>query len=165
VKAFVCLCAVVLVAVGLGVAVLDAAGDVGPVSSASTGAGLCASIPEVTALVVTRTATISPRKVPSATVVVNVASRARAVARVACALAPFPPGLFACPADFGPDYLLTFRTAARSFRPLRADASGCSMLVGLGRTRSTTAAFWGTLRAAAGARIVLRPTGFGSLRS
>jgi hypothetical protein len=68
-------------------------------------------------------------------------------ARALCALPTMPSGIFACPADFGISYQLSFSTRRYTFPSVSAEPTGCEIVKGLGPERWTaqTPAFWRTL--------------------
>jgi hypothetical protein len=124
-------------------------------TSGAEGSGLCSQIAQVTRLVVKRANLIrrdhehftSPPQVT-----VSDPAKARSVAEAACALPPMPSGAVACPADFGLIYRLTFSADSAELSPVTVEASGCSVVRGLGqaRTAARSPGFWRVLRKAEG---------------
>jgi hypothetical protein len=73
---------------------------------------------------------------------------------------------FLCPADWGIRYQPRLATRQRWFRPVTVDASGCTMVTGLGPVRliSGVFGFWRVLGNAAGLSHASFATFAGTLR-
>jgi hypothetical protein len=112
-----------------------------PLGAASA---VCAAIPHLTSLTVTRVMTLHNQFHFSfpATVKVSDAAQARAVAAAACQLPQLPRVMMTCPADLGVTYRLAFAAAGRAYPPVTAAATGCAKLVGLDVTRKAVPSFW-----------------------
>ena len=129
----------------------SATGPTGPTGPT----GLCGSIGQIDRLVVQRIDQL-PQNHPSftfpTTTTITGPARTREVAEAACALPPMPSGTFACPADMGIVYRLTFTGGGKELPQLQADPSGCGQVTGLGQTRwtITSSGFWPALAAAMG---------------
>jgi hypothetical protein len=122
--------------------------------SVPVGAGpaVCAGIPHLTSLTVTRVMSLPNRFHFSfpATIKVSDPAQARAVATAACQLPQLPRVMMTCPADLGVTYRLGFAAAGRAYPVVTASAAGCAKLVGLDMTRKAVPAFWVTLGKAMG---------------
>jgi hypothetical protein len=111
----------------------------------------------VTRLVVSRVNTLPQNHqrfaFPASITVANPAP-AQAVAKALCALPPMPSGTINCPNDAGLNYRLSFAAGQRSFPAVTAEASGCTIVNGIGtpRTVMKSAQFWTTLTHAMGVR-------------
>ena len=100
--------------------------------------GLCSTVPKLTALSVHRVNEFPqnhPKFVFPATEVVTSAATVQTVAKSLCALPP-QTGSVACPNDNGVSYQLTFVEGSQRFTPVTANASGCSVVKGLGQPRA-----------------------------
>lgn len=87
-----------------------------------------------------------------ARITVTDAYQAQAVARALCALPPVGHRSFSCPADWGIRDQLRLAARQHWFRPVTVDATGCTMVTGLGPVRliSGMFGFWSVLGNAAG---------------
>ncbi|HUY46929.1 MAG TPA: hypothetical protein VMV92_14540 [Streptosporangiaceae bacterium] len=112
-------------------------------------------MPAVTRLVVSRVNTLPQNRqrfaFPAGVTVAN-PTQAQAVAKALCALPAMPSGTFNCPNDAGVNYRLSFAAGKRSFPAVTADASGCTIVNGLGtpRTVMKSPQFWTILTHAMG---------------
>jgi len=125
-----------------------------PTSSAGT-PSLCASIANLSRLVVRRSDAFPENRRDfafPASVTVDRAATVRRVAQALCALPKMPRGALHCPADFGITYQLTFFTKSHSFPTVGIDATGCQKVHGLGPARwvSRSPGFWQILGNAMG---------------
>jgi hypothetical protein len=79
-----------------------------------------------------------------AVVVVERVALVKDAAEAVCALPRMPSGIFACPADFGIDYHLTFSAKGRVFETVVVSATGCETVAGLGSTKwvARSPRFW-----------------------
>jgi hypothetical protein len=122
---------------------------------AGGGPALCADVAGVTRLVVSRVNTLPQNHqhfaFPAGVTVADPV-RARAVAKALCALPAMPSGTVNCPNNAGVDYRLSFAAGQRSFPAVMAEASGCTIVNGIGtpRTVMKSAQFWTTLTHAMG---------------
>jgi hypothetical protein len=101
-------------------------------------AGVCSTVPKLTALAVRRVNDFPQNHLKfvfPATELVTSATRVQAVAKSLCAL-PQQTGSVACPDNNGVSYQLTFSEGSKRFTPVTADASGCSIVKGLGQPRT-----------------------------
>ena len=116
------------------------------------GPALCAGIPHLTGLTVTRVITLPnhPHFSFPATVRLSAPAQARAVASAACQQPELPRVMMTCPADLGVTYRLAFAAPGRDYPPVTAAATGCAKLAGLDGTRQATPAFWASLGKAMG---------------
>jgi hypothetical protein len=141
-----------LSAVALPCSVLAACGTIfGP----GIDGGLCGSVGRVDHLVVERVNLLRhnhPRFTFPARVNVSNPVQARLVAQAACALPQMPSGSISCPNDTGIIYRLTFTADGKKLAPVRAEATGCSVVYGIGQTRwiARSPGFWRTLGTAMG---------------
>jgi hypothetical protein len=86
-----------------------------------------------------------------AQITVTDARQAQAVARALCALPPVGHRSFSCPADWGIRYQLRLAARQHWFGPITVDATGCTMVTGLGSVRLIDGyGFWSVLGNAAG---------------
>lgn len=76
-----------------------------------------------------------PFSVP-AQVTITDARQAQTVARALCALPPVGHHTSPCPADWGIRYQLRFAARHHWFQPITVDATGCTMVTGLGPVRT-----------------------------
>ena len=141
-----------LAAVAVACSALAACGSA---VAAGTGGGLCSSPGRVDRLVVERVNLIRqnhPRFTFPARITVSDPAQARSAAQAVCALPPMPSGSFSCPADWGIIYWLTFTADGKKLPPVRAEATGCGEVRGLGQIRWTvhSPGFWRTLGTAMG---------------
>jgi hypothetical protein len=100
--------------------------------------GLCSTVPKLTALSVHRVNELPQNHLKfvfPATEVVTSAATVQTVAKSLCALPP-QTGSVACPNDNGVSYQLTFVEGTQRFTPVTANASGCSVVKGLGQPRA-----------------------------
>jgi hypothetical protein len=139
--------------VALACSALAACGST--VGTGTAGGGLCGDVGRVDRLMVERVNLIRqnhPHFTFPAKITVSDPAKARSVAQAACALPPTPSGSFSCPADMGIMYRLTFTAAGKKLPPVRAEATGCNEVRGIGQTRWTARSpgFWRTLGAAMG---------------
>jgi len=144
---------VLLAAVALACSALVACGSA--VAAGTGGGGLCSSAGRVDHLVVERVNLIRqnhPRFTFPAKITVSDPAQARSVAQAVCALPPMPSGSFSCPADSGIIYWLTFTADGKKLPPVRAEATGCGEVRGIGQIRWTvhSPGFWRTLGTAMG---------------
>jgi hypothetical protein len=142
-----------LAAVALACSALVACGSA--VAAGTGGGGLCSSAGRVDHLVVERVNLIRqnhPRFTFPAKITVSDPAQARSVARAVCALPSMPSGSFSCPADSGVIYRLTFTAGGKKFPPVRAEATGCGEVRGIGQIHWTlhSTGFWRTLGTAMG---------------
>ena len=126
----------------------------GPAAGGATGAaaGLCAAVPEVDRLTVSRDDPWPVHHVrPSRRVGVSPVQQARTVARAVCALPRMPRGAVACPADWGVSYQLEFAASGRRFGVVTVQAGGCRRVSGVGSPRWAVQSpgFWSALDRAA----------------
>ncbi len=111
---------------------------------------LCGDLAAVNHLVVRRTGVL-PRVRQRFTfpgiVTVTSGLAARSVATALCALPRQPAGTINCPADFGLGYQLRFAAGNHHFRVVRIQATGCQIVSGAGKPRTTirNPAFWAVL--------------------
>jgi hypothetical protein len=136
-----------LAAVALAAVALAACGSA---VAAGTGGGLCRSAGRVDRLVVERVNLIRqnhPRFAFPAKITVSDPAQARSVAQAVCTLPPMPSGSFSCPADWGIIYWLIFTADGKKLPPVRAEATGCGEVRGVGQIRWTvhSPGFWRTL--------------------
>ena len=115
----------------------------------------CESVGSLDRLVVRRTDAFPQNGVRfsfPAVVTVSSVTSVRAVASALCKLPRMPRGTFACPADFGISYDLTFSGRDRSFPAATVDATGCQVVRGLPHALSaaTSLGFWRILGQAMG---------------
>jgi hypothetical protein len=113
-------------------------------ASPSSGASLqasasavCSTVPSLTALAVRRVNDLPQNHLKfvfPATDVVTSAVQVQTVAKSLCAL-PQQSGSVTCPMDNGVSYQLTFSAGSKRFSPVTAEASGCSVVKGLGKPR------------------------------
>ena len=99
--------------------------------------GVCSSVPKLTALTVRRENSLPQNHLKfvfPATEVVNTPAQVQTVAKSLCAL-PQQGGTITCPMNNGVTYQLTFGEGGTRFTPVTAEASGCSVVKGLGQTR------------------------------
>lgn len=99
--------------------------------------GVCSSVPKLTALTVRRENNLPQNHLKfvfPATEVVSSATQVQTVAKNLCAL-PQPGGTVTCPMNNGVTYELTFAEGSTRFTPVTAEASGCSVVKGLGQPR------------------------------
>jgi hypothetical protein len=125
-------------------------------SSASLQAstGVCSSVPKLTALTVRRENDLPQNHLKfvfPATEAVTSAAQVQTVAKNLCAL-PQQSGSVSCPMDNGVSYQLTFVEGSTRFTPVTAEASGCSIVKGLGKPRRAepATALWHALGLAIG---------------
>lgn len=122
-----------------------AAGGSSPSQSAtpSSGAtlqassGVCSSVPKLTALTVRRENNLPQNHLKfvfPATEAVTTPAQVQTVAKSLCAL-PQQGGAVTCPMNNGVTYQLTFAEGSTRFTPVTAEASGCSVVKGLGQPR------------------------------
>jgi hypothetical protein len=116
---------------------------------------LCESTSTLVELVVRRTDAFPQNRIVfsfPAIVSVHDPASVRQAALALCALPTMPSGVFACPADFGITYQLSFSARRYTFPSISAEPTGCEIVKGLGRDRWTaqTPAFWRTLGEAMG---------------
>jgi hypothetical protein len=100
--------------------------------------GLCSTVPKLTALTVHRVNELPQNHLKfvfPATAVVTSAATVQTVAKSLCALPP-QTGSVTCPNDNGVSYQLTFVEGSQRFTPVTANASGCSVVKGLGQPRA-----------------------------
>jgi hypothetical protein len=100
--------------------------------------GLCSAVPKLTALSVHRVNELPQNHLKfvfPATSVVTSAATVQTVAKSLCALPP-QAGSVTCPNDNGVSYQLTFVEGSQRFTPVTANASGCSVVKGLGQPRA-----------------------------
>jgi len=116
------------------------------------GPALCAGVPHLTTLTVTRVVTLRNQLRFSfpATVKLSDPAQAQAIAGAACQLPQLPRVMMTCPADLGVTYRLAFAAPGRDYPALTAAATGCAKLVGLDATRQAVPAFWVSLGKAMG---------------
>jgi hypothetical protein len=99
--------------------------------------GVCSSVPKLTALTVRRENSLPQNHLKfvfPATEVVSTAAQVQAVAKSLCAL-PQQGGAVTCPMNNGVTYQLTFAAGSTRFTAVTAEASGCSVVKGLGQPR------------------------------
>jgi hypothetical protein len=99
--------------------------------------GVCSAVPKLTALTVHRVNDLPQNHLKfvfPATEVVTSATQVQTVAKNLCAL-PQQSGAVTCPMDNGVSYQLTFTEGSTKFGPVTAEASGCSVVKGLGKPR------------------------------
>ncbi len=99
--------------------------------------GVCSAVPKLTALTVHRVNDLPQNHLKfvfPATEVVTSATQVQTVAKNLCAL-PQQSGAVTCPMDNGVSYQLTFTEGSTKFSPVTAEASGCSVVKGLGKPR------------------------------
>lgn len=142
-----------LAAVALACSALAACGSA--VAAGTGGGGVCSSAGRVDRLVVERVNLIRqnhPRFTFPAKITVSDPAQARSAAQAVCALPPMPSGSFSCPADSGIIYWLTFTADGKKLPPVRAEATGCGEVRGIGQIRWTvhSPGFWRTLGTAMG---------------
>lgn len=142
-----------LSAVALACSALAACGSA--VGTGTAAGALCGNADRVDRLVVERVNLIRqnhPYFTFPPKITVSDPAKARSVAQAACALPPMPRGPMSCPADAGIVYRLTFTTGGKKLPPVRAEATGCHEVRGIGQTRWTARSpdFWQTLGAVMG---------------
>ena len=122
-----------------------------PGPAAGVAAGLCAAVPEVDTLTVSRDDAwpVHHSRFPQR-VVVSRPRQVQAVARAVCALPRMPRGPLACPADWGASYRLDFAAPGRRFAVVTVQASGCRRVSGAGPARWAVQSpgFWPALNQA-----------------
>jgi hypothetical protein len=99
--------------------------------------GVCTSVSKLTALSVRRENSLPQNHLKfvfPATELVTGATQVQTVAKSLCAL-PQQSGPVACPMNNGVTYQLTFAEGSTRFTPVTAEASGCSVVKGLGQPR------------------------------
>ena len=99
--------------------------------------GVCSAVPKLTALTVRRVNDLPQNHLKfvfPATEVVTGVTQVQTVAKNLCAL-PQQSGAVTCPMDNGVSYQLTFTEGSTKFSPVTAEASGCSVVKGLGKPR------------------------------
>jgi hypothetical protein len=99
--------------------------------------GVCSSVPKLTALTVRRENDLPQNHLKfvfPATDMVTTATQVQTVAKSLCAL-PQQSGTVTCPMNNGVTYQLTFAEGSTRFSPVTAEASGCSVVKGLGQPR------------------------------
>jgi hypothetical protein len=99
--------------------------------------GVCSSVPKLTALTVRRENSLPQNHLKfvfPATAVVSTAAQVQTVAKSLCAL-PQQGGTVTCPMNNGVTYQLTFAEGSTRYTPVTAEASGCSVVKGLGQPR------------------------------
>ncbi|MBV9794778.1 MAG: hypothetical protein JO016_12655 [Actinobacteria bacterium] len=116
--------------------------------------GVCSSVPKLTALTVRRMNDLPQNHLKfvfPATEAVTSATQVQTVAKSLCAL-PQQGGSVTCPMDNGVSYQLTFVEGSTKFTPVTAEASGCSIVKGLGQPRRVepSTALWQALGLAIG---------------
>ena len=107
-------------------------------SSLQASSGVCSSVPKLTALPVRRVNGLPQNHMKfvfPATSVVSDAAQVQIGARNLCALPQLTRGAVDCPMDNGVSYQLTFVEGRQRFTPVTAEASGCSIVKGLGQPR------------------------------
>jgi len=121
----------------------------------------CRSAPEATRLLVSRIGVGQPQRpaprAPAKATVTSIAA-VRQAERALCALPRRPPGIYHCPADFGPSYSLRFWVGALALPTVTVRPTGCEIVGGMpGSVRWTARSpqFWRTLGQALG---VTRPS-------
>ena len=123
---------------------------------------LCAEIPKLTRMVLTRTMwlPVHAREVQPAGVTIRDAAAVRRIATVLCALPKIPPGMMSCPNLVGGSYRLYFAAPGRPIPSVGLQLSGCRVVTGLGPPRSwtTSKALQQALDAGLGARFRLPPS-------
>ena len=113
---------------------------------------LCASISQITRLIITRSRALNRIQelhfpFPPRFIVTNAAA-ARSVAEAVCALPRMPNGPMHCPVLLlGTSYQLTFTAAGRTLPLVTAEATGCEQVTGAGPVRQAalSARFWQAL--------------------
>ena len=99
--------------------------------------GVCSSVPKLTALTVRRENSLPQNHLKfvfPATEMVTTAAQVQTVAKSLCAL-PQQGGTVTCPMNNGVTYQLTFAEGSTRYTPVTAEASGCSVVKGLGQPR------------------------------
>jgi hypothetical protein len=138
-----------------------------PATSAARAYPLCdgrnASRIRLRRLVVTRTArlTANAARHPNGRWVVRSTRRMRQVQRALCALPKPPAGVYNCPVDLGISYRLRYHAARGVLPAVIADATGCQVVTGLGKSArwaAETPRFWRALGRAIGVRSLRRIT-------
>ena len=133
----------------------DADATASPAATVSSGGGLCASAQTVQRLSVHRVNMLPQnheRFTFPARANVNDPTKIRMVAQAVCELPPMPGGAFACPADWGIKYQLTFTADGNKLPTVTIDATGCQTVQGFSRTIwvARTPGFWSVLGKAIG---------------
>jgi hypothetical protein len=102
-----------------------------------------------------------------ATVQVDAAAQAQAVARALCSIPPLRSGDLACPADFGIVYRLDFASAGERLPEVTIRAGGCQTVAGAGLSGSaiSSPAFWTVLGTAMGLKGPGHPAFAGTMPS
>jgi hypothetical protein len=109
---------------------------------ASKHAALCAAIPSLTRMVITRT-TVPSQRVHEALpggFTIRDATTVRRTATLLCELPSMRPGVMSCPNLAGASYHIFFAAAHRSFPPVTVGLSGCRIVTGVGPVRSLATA-------------------------
>jgi hypothetical protein len=113
------------------------------------GVALCRDIPQLTSVVVSRTAALhelEPGVVLPRGTTIREPRPVRALATALCALPKVPRGPVSCPAQFRGSLRFAFAARERAFPPVTVQVSGCRLVTGLGPARTArSAAFWRTL--------------------
>jgi hypothetical protein len=101
---------------------------------------LCAEIPKLTRMVLTRAVFLPAhtREVQPAGVTVRNAAAVRRIATILCGLPKLPTGVMSCPNLIGGSYRLYFAAPGRRIPPVGIELSGCRVVTGLGPPRSWT---------------------------
>jgi hypothetical protein len=132
--------------------------------SISLRVGLCREETRVNELRVVRTHLLNGERFRLPAVVTSTrVAKVRALARVLCALPPFPAGLY-CPEAMGPLYSLHFAVVvpgalgAVRTETVTLNPTGCAAVTGLGHGRVATTALFSALGAALGLAHATRST-------
>jgi len=157
VRATLALAAVLLVAIALGVVVLDASGAPNPSTTAAAsppGGSICADPGALTSAHITRDDLLDNPLVFGVPAKVTVTDRGKvhALASALCTLPLLPKGPIFCPADLGVRYLVVFSAKSVIRARVTIELGGCETVTGLDGTRwaSKTPRLWHVLADALG---------------